>query len=435
MSYPRTIEYLYSLQKHGMKFGLDNIRKLMSAFHNPQGSFRSVHVAGTNGKGSTSAMIASVLKTAGVKSGLFSSPHLISFTERIRINGEEITERDVITLAEEVRAAAEKIGDFSPTFFEVVTAMAFLHFRKAGIEWAVIETGLGGRLDATNVIMPEVSVITSVGLDHCEFLGKTLREIASEKAGIIKAGVPVVSASQEEAAMEVIVRKAAERGSQLFTYGESFAAEVISESLGGISFRYFGEGRSKDLAVSLAGRHQMINASMAAKTAEILMGKYPAIKCDIGEGLSTVQWPGRLEMVNDDPPVLIDGAHNPQAASALSLYLKEVALSRYKRIILVVGAMGDKDVEGILGPLLPLAAEILFTAPAYSRSAPPERLVALAAAKGYSSIIVPSVVEAVKKAEEMCLPGDLVVITGSFYTLGEAKESLGNKGVLTRLRE
>jgi len=435
MSYPHTIEYLYGLQKHGMKFGLDNIRKLMCAFHNPQGSFRSVHVAGTNGKGSTSAMIASVLKTAGMKSGLFSSPHLISFTERIRIDGEEITERDVITLAEEVRAAAEKSEDFSPTFFEVVTAMAFLYFRKMGIQWAVIETGLGGRLDATNVIIPEATVITRIGLDHCEFLGKTLREVALEKAGIIKDGVPVVSASQETEAMEVIVRRAQERGSPLFTYGESFTADLISESFGEISFRYFCEGRSKDLTVPLAGRHQMINASLAVKTAEILMEKYPAMRCEIGEGLSTVQWPGRLEMVNDDPPVLIDGAHNPQAASALSAYLKEVALLRYKRIILVVGAMGDKDVGGILGPLLPLAWKILFTAPAYGRSAQPERLAALAAAKGYSSIIVPSVVEAVKKAGEMCLPGDLVVITGSFYTLGEAKESLGNKGVLTRLRE
>jgi dihydrofolate synthase/folylpolyglutamate synthase len=435
MSYPRTIEYLYGLQKYGMKFGLDNIRKLMSVFDNPQNSFRCVHVAGTNGKGSTSSMIESVLKTAGVKTGLFSSPHLISFTERIRVNGEEITEEDVITLAEEVRAEAEKIEDFSPTFFEVVTAMAFLHFRKTRVQWAVIETGLGGRLDATNVIVPEATVITSVGIDHCEFLGKTLREVASEKAGVIKDGVPVVTASQEEAAREVIRRKAAEKGSQLSTYGESFKAELISESLGAISFRYFSEGRSYDLTVPLAGRHQMINASTAVRTAEIIMAKYPAMRCDIGKGLSNVRWPGRLEMVNDDPPVLIDGAHNPQASSALSLYLREVALSKYKRIILVVGTMGDKDVGGILDPLLPLASQILFTAPAYGRSAPPERLAAVAAAKGYSSIVVPGVAEAVKKAEEICLPGDLIVITGSFYTLGEAKECFGKKGVLTRLRE
>ncbi|HSB30937.1 MAG TPA: folylpolyglutamate synthase/dihydrofolate synthase family protein [Candidatus Sulfobium mesophilum] len=435
MSYSRAIEYLYGLQKHGMKFGLDNIRKLMSAFDNPQRSFRSVHVAGTNGKGSTSAMIASILKTAGLRTGLFSSPHLVSFTERIRINGEEISESDVISLAEEVRAAAERTEDFSPTFFEVVTTMAFLHFRKMGVEWAVIETGLGGRLDATNIIIPEVSVITRIGLDHCEFLGKTLAEIASEKTGIIKTGVPVVSALQEAAAIKVIEKASKERGSMLYTYGESFMAEVVSESLDGISFSYRGEGRYEDLDVPLAGRYQADNASMAMKTVEILMAKYPRMKCDIRSGLSTVQWPGRLEIINDEPPVLIDGAHNPQAAIALSEYLGKTALKKYKRIILVAGVMGDKDVEGILDPLLPVASKILFTAPAYGRSALPERLAALATAKGYESIVVSNVAEAVKKAEELCIPGDLIVITGSFYTIGEAKEFFGNKGVLTKLRE
>ncbi len=435
MSYPTTIEYLYGLQKFGMKFGLDNIRKLMSVFHNPQDSFRSVHVAGTNGKGSTSAMIESILRSAGIRTGLFSSPHLISFTERIRIDGEEISEKDVVELAGEVRAAADEIDDFSPTFFEVVTAMAFLHFRKAGVEWAVIETGLGGRLDATNVISPEAVAITGIGLDHCDFLGKTLGEIASEKAGIIKDGVPVVSAAQEAPAMKVIRDKARKRGAPLFTYGESFTSELMSETFGGISFRYFGERLNRDFDVPLAGRHQMINASLAAKTAEILMEKYSGLKCDIGKGLSAVRWPGRLEMVNDDPPVLIDGAHNPQAALALSAYLREVAFSRYKRVVLVVGTMGDKDIDGILVPLLPLASEIVFTAPAYGRSARPERLAALAAAKGFPSMIMPTVADAVKKAVEICRQGDLVVVTGSFYTIGEAQEYFGNKGVLTRLRE
>src|SRR5512135_524774 len=402
MSYSRAIEYLYGLQKHGMKFGLDNIRKLMSAFDNPQRSFRSIHVAGTNGKGSTSAMIASILKTAGVRTGLFSSPHLVSFTERIRVDGEEISESDVISLAEEVRATAERIEDFSPTFFEVVTTMAFLHFRKMGVEWAVIETGLGGRLDATNIIIPEVSVITRIGLDHCEFLGKTLAEIASEKTGIIRTGVPVVSALQEAAAIKVIEKTSKERGSMLYTHGESFMAEVVSESLDGISFSYRGEGCYEDLDVPLAGRYQADNASMAMKTVEILMAKYPRMKCDIRRGLSTVQWPGRLEIINDEPPVLIDGAHNPQAAIALSEYLRKTALKKYKRIILVAGVMGDKDVEGILDPLLPVASKILFTAPAYGRSALPERLAALATAKGYESIVVSNVAEGVKKAEELC---------------------------------
>ena len=186
MSYQRTVEYLYGLQKFGMKFGLDNISRLLSAVGNPHESFRTVHVAGTNGKGSTSSMIESMLRTSGTRTGLFTSPHLVNFTERIRIDGEEIAEGDVIALAEEVRGVADKMGDISPTFFEAITAMAFLYFRRLRIDWAVVETGLGGRLDATNVIRPEVSVITSIRLDHREFLGNTLREIAGEKAGIIK---------------------------------------------------------------------------------------------------------------------------------------------------------------------------------------------------------------------------------------------------------
>jgi len=435
MSYPRTIEYLYGLQKHGMKFGLDNIRRLLSLFDDPQKSFRAVHIAGTNGKGSTSAMIECMLRTAGIRTGLFTSPHLISFTERIRINGEEIREDDVIALAGEVRTAADRIEDFSPTFFEVVTAIAFLHFKKSGVEWAVIETGLGGRLDATNVVIPEVAVITRIGLDHCEFLGKTLGEVASEKAGIIKDGIPVVSAGQEAPVMKVLENRAAEKKAPLYRYGEAFTSELISETFRGISLRYEGRARYEELQVPLAGRHQMVNAATAVKAVEILMEKYPEMRCNVSKGLLAARWPGRLEMANETPPVLIDGAHNPQAALALSQFLKEVALLRYKRIILVAGAMGDKDIGGILDPLLPLASEILFASPAYGRSAPPERLASYAASKGYSAIITQSVADALGKAEDIYLDGDLIVVTGSFYTIGEAKEFFGNKGVLTRLRE
>jgi dihydrofolate synthase/folylpolyglutamate synthase len=435
MSYQRTIEYLYGLQQHGMKFGLDNIRRLMSIFGNPQLAFRAVHVAGTNGKGSTSAMIESILRTSGVRTGLFTSPHLLSFTERIRINGREITEEEVISLAEEVRSAAGEIDDFSPTFFEVVTTMAFLHFRNSGVEWAVSETGLGGRLDATNVIVPEVSVITRIGLDHCDFLGRTLREIAGEKAGIIKAGVPVVSADQDAEAADVVAEKSAEKGSELFSFGKEFTAGLISESLDGITFHYSGSGTFQDLRVPLAGDFQMVNASLAVKAAEVLFSRFPGLHADVQKGLADVRWPGRLELVKDDPPMLIDGAHNPQAAVVLSKNLKKIALPKYKRIILVMGAMGDKDVEGLIEPLLPLAAEVLFAAPAYGRAASPERLAAAAAKMGHASIVAPGVAEAILKAEELWQPGDLIVITGSFYTIGEAKEFLGNKGVLTRLRE
>lgn len=434
MSYNSTIEYLYGLQKHGMKFGLDNIRRLLSEAGNPQDTFSSIHVAGTNGKGSTSAMIESMVRTGGINTGLFTSPHLVNFTERIKINGKEISAEDVISLADEVRRIAEGVDDFSPTFFEVVTAMAFLHFRKVKVDWAIIETGLGGRLDATNVILPEVSVITSIGFDHCEFLGRTLEEIAREKAGIIKNNAPVVSARQEPGVMEVIERTAEEKGAVLFRYGLGFSSELIAES-GGIRFLYKDGKASRELKLPLSGEHQRVNASMAIKVVEIISDRYPQMKFDIKKGLEHVRWPGRLEMVKTDPPVLIDGAHNPQAAGTLSVYLKKVLSSQYRRIIMVLGVMGDKDIDGILAPLLPLASEIIFTSPAYGRAAPPGLLASRAAFMGYPSRTSFSVPDAINTAEALCLPGDLIVVTGSFYTIGEVKEVLGEKGVLSRLRE
>jgi dihydrofolate synthase/folylpolyglutamate synthase len=276
MSYSGTINYLYNLQKHGIKFGLENISRLMSLFGKPHELFLSVHVAGTNGKGSVSAIIASVLRTASLKVGLFTSPHIVSFTERIRINDEEITENDVLVLTEEIRGVVERRGDFSPTFFEVVTAMALLYFKRKKVDIAVIEVGMGGRLDATNIITPEVSVITNISYDHREFLGSTLKEIAHEKAGIIKDGVPVVVSYQEPEAMEVIEMKATEKGARLYVYGRDFSSALRREDLSGICFDYWS-GDSQfaipDLVLPLIGEHQMQNASVAIKTIELLSKK------------------------------------------------------------------------------------------------------------------------------------------------------------------
>jgi dihydrofolate synthase/folylpolyglutamate synthase len=434
MKYGDTIEYLYGLQKYGMKFGLDNITRLLSAAGDPQKKFRTVHIGGTNGKGSTSAMIESMIRTSGATTGLFTSPHLVNFTERIRLNGEEIAEDDVISLASEVREIAVRMDELSPTFFEVVACMTFLYFARHGVDWAVVEVGLGGRLDATNVILPEVSVITAVGYDHCEFLGKTLREIAGEKAGIIKPGVPVVTAAQAPEAMEALRRGAEEKECRLFRYGDDFSAELVSDSLRGIRFHYRGEREYGEIGVPLAGRHQMTNASLAIKTIEILSGQC-GMTFDIRKGLADVKWPGRLEMASDDPPILIDGAHNPHAAAALSRYLEQALSRGYRRIILVAGVMADKDIDGILAPLLPLASEIIFASPAYGRAASADMLASRAAAMGFSSRPGGSVSDALRMAEELYTTGDLIVITGSFYTIGEAKEALDGKGVLTRLRE
>lgn len=434
MNYSGTIEYLYGLQKYGMKFGLDNIRRLMSVLGNPQTSFRTVHVAGTNGKGSTSCMISSLLKTSGRKTGLFTSPHLVSFTERIRTNGTEISEQEVIDLAGQVRDAASGVPDFYPTFFEVVTAMAFLHFRAKQVDWAVVETGLGGRLDATNIVTPEVSVITGIDFDHSEFLGRTLPEIAGEKAGIIKERAPVVTAVQSAEAMAVIEKKAAEKMSPLLKYGTDFSSVIVEEGPDGIRLDYSGEREYRGLSLPLRGGHQATNAALAAKTAE-LIGRAHGLDIDIPAGFCNVVWPGRLEMLRPDPPVMIDGAHNPQAASALASYLCGLLQSRYRRIVLVIGIMADKDIDGILKPLLPLASDIVFTSPAYGRAAAPELLRSHALSMGFKGVTAPGVSAAVTLAEGMMHPGDIMVVTGSFYTIGEAKEFLQNKGVLSDLRE
>jgi dihydrofolate synthase/folylpolyglutamate synthase len=272
MSYSDTVNYIYNLQKHGIKFGLRNITRLVSILGNPHKSFPSVHVAGTNGKGSTSAFIASLLKISGLKVGLFTSPHLVSFTERIRVNSEEITEHEVMSLTEEIRS---KVVDFSPTFFEVVTALAFLYFQRKRIDIAVIEVGMGGRLDATNILMPEVSVITCIDYDHREYLGDTLSEIAYEKAGIIKDSIPVVVSSQAPDVLEVIEAKAKEKNSEVYLYGRDFSAVLKREDPSGICFDYFG-GDSfdiHDLYLPLIGEHQMQNATVAIKAVELLSEK------------------------------------------------------------------------------------------------------------------------------------------------------------------
>jgi dihydrofolate synthase / folylpolyglutamate synthase len=453
MSYDGTIGYLYGLQKFGIKFGLDNICKLSAALGNPHEYFHCVHVAGTNGKGSTSAVIASILQAAGLRVGLFTSPHMISFTERIRINGEEISEDRVSDLASEIRDIVSRFDDFHPTFFEVVTAIALLYFRRQKTDAVVMETGMGGKLDATNIVTPLVSVITNISFDHKYFLGNTLNEIAGEKAGIIKKGIPVVSADQEPEAEKVVIEKARELSSPLYLYGKDFSALLQKSDVSGIRFDY-SEGPMKlnDLALPLSGEHQMRNASVAVKAACLFLNSprlgIPAFPRQdsssrlhqfIRDGLASTKWPGRLELIRNDPPILIDGAHNPAAARILSETIKTVFLNKYKKIIMVLGIMGDKDIKGIMGPLLPLASEIIVTAPSYERAASTGRLAEIAASLGFSDIRTSSNVKdavalAIKDGRQLT-DSPLIVITGSFYMIGEAMEALGHKGIHTRLRE
>lgn len=472
MNYSDTLQYLYRLQKQGIKFGLSNITELMSSLGHPQKSFPSIHIAGTNGKGSTAAIIASILNALGLKVGLFTSPHLVSFTERIRINAEEIAEFEVICLAEELKAKIFDIQssdpDFLPTFFEVVTAMALLYFKKGKIDIAVVEVGMGGRLDATNIIIPEVSVITSISYDHSEFLGNTLEEIANEKSGIIKKGVPVVVSLQLPEVIKVIEKKAEEIGTATYFYGRDFSSTLREEEISGIYFDY----QSNDsfllhgLDLSLTGEYQMQNASVAVKAVQLFNQRRLAPKAfgvkdahhsalvihrSIKDGIATVRWPGRLEMIKHEPPILIDGAHNPAAAVALSRTLARTFLKKYKKMMLILGIMDDKDIEGIMKPLLYMSSEIILCSPNYERAASPQRLADVAASLGFPDVhIMLTVKDALELAIDICQKwgsrehndpsldtyySPLIIVTGSFYTIGEAKEAVGYTGVLTRLRE
>ncbi len=455
MNYPEAINYLYGLQKYGIKLGLERTKIILSALGSPQDKFRSVHIAGTNGKGSVSAMTASILKSHGFKVGLFTSPHLVSFTERIAINGVQITEAEVVRLTEEIMAVIASLDTETFTFFEFVTAMAFLYFSRSEIDWGVIEVGMGGRLDCTNVIIPEASVITRISYDHKEFLGDTLTQIAGEKAGIIKKGVPVIASSQEKEVEDVIVKKALEQSSQLYLYGRDFNGILKKSDINGISFDYI-DTELKEMNLSstslhspLAGEHQLINSCVAVKTAHVLLRNSTKDPIDnifksISKGLAATRWRGRLEIFSHDPLIMIDGAHNPDAAEKLSLFLKSI-ISQYK-IILVTGIMSDKDIYGILKPLLPLCSEIIFTSPNYGRAATPEYLKEFATKEGFQSKICPSVAEALRTAVEIAgsfkkkathseQRQPLILITGSFYTIGEAMEVLGEKAILGDLRE
>src|SRR5208282_4971313 len=322
MSYTGAIKYLYDLQRHSIKLGLERTEKILAVLGNPHRRFLSVHVAGTNGKGSVAAMVASMLMSDGFRVGLFTSPHMVSFTERIRINGSKISETEVGQLTGEIKekisALAATAGE--PTFFEFVTVMAFLYFARNNVDWSVIEVGMGGRLDATNLILPEVSVITGISYDHKEFLGNFLTDIASEKAGIIKNGVPVVCSAQESEVELILRKKADESSSPFFIYGKDFSGTLRSTDITGTRFDYNSEGHTfTELHVPLAGEHQVINACVAiqafllcsengAQRASVQPTSGASVQPTSGstpdavrEGLAAARWQGRLELVDSDP--------------------------------------------------------------------------------------------------------------------------------------
>jgi dihydrofolate synthase/folylpolyglutamate synthase len=426
-SYQKTIDYLYGLQKHGIKLALSNSRTLMEVMGNPHKKFRSVHIGGTNGKGSTSAFLAGMLTAAGYRVGLYTSPHLVSFTERVRIDNVQISEQKVVELARRVREgycgipAAGGEEALNPTFFEVTTAMAFSWFAERSVDIAVVEVGMGGRLDSTNVITPLVSVITNIDLEHTEFLGDTLELIAQEKAGIVKPGVPVVTGAIQPSVVEVIEREAAEKHARVYRLTKDFTAQNISHDHAQV-FDYRGlQASFSKMCITMQGRYQVDNACLAIAAAECLMSEGITIdESAIRLGLEQTRWEGRLERVAQKPDVFLDGAHNPASAKMLAGAAREMK-SAYRRLILVVGILSDKDYRGIIAELVPLAEYVIVTRPQYSR-AMDIHVLSSEIRKLHSAVITTETVgHAIAKAREISTDDDLILVTGSLYVVGDAR--------------
>jgi len=443
-AYRETIDYLYALQKHGIKLALSNSLVLMALMGDPHRKFRSVHVAGTNGKGSTSSFIASMLQAAGYRVGLYTSPHLVSFTERIRINAALITEAKVVELAGRVRDAARKAGGpgemdaFSPTFFEVATAMAFTYFAEEGVDIAVIEVGMGGRLDSTNVITPLVSVITNIDLEHTEFLGTTLTQIAGEKAGVIKQGVPVVTGARQQEVITVIEQEAAARKAEVYRLSKDFMPVPIASQSAQV-FDYRGiKGSYEKVRINMLGRYQVDNSCLALASIECLRNAGIIVdEAAVRHGLEQACWEGRLELMARKPDIYLDGAHNPASAQKLAATVLEMR-SAYRRTILIIGILQDKDCQGIISALAPLADHVVVTKPQYSR-AMEVRALASEIRKLHGSVETAETVgEAIAIVRDTVSPDDLVLITGSLYVVGDARAvfhpEAGLSGALTGLK-
>jgi dihydrofolate synthase / folylpolyglutamate synthase len=421
LTYPQSVRFLYGLgnESRSAKLGLETVAGLLARLGDPHRAARFIHVAGTNGKGSVCAMLESVLRAAGVRTGLFTSPHLIEPTERIQIDGCPVSSVLFAQAFDRVHALAETMlaaGALAahPTYFETVTLMAFLLFRDLGATTVVLEVGLGGRLDATNVVEPEVSVITPIDYDHEAFLGKSLEAIAAEKAGIIKRGVPVVLGPQRPNVAALLEARAAELAAPVFQYSDWQAQELQLDAHGS---RFTAAGsRRLHIGCPLAGEHQVANALTAIAALDLLNIPSEAIEA----GIRATRWPGRLERVSERPEMLLDGANNPAGASALARHIQRFYSGR--RLWLVYGAMRDKAVSEVAGILFPYARTVVLTAPAHPRAVRPEALAALVDHPDLRT--APVLSDALEIVRREAAPQDAVFITGSLFLVGEARALL-----------
>jgi dihydrofolate synthase/folylpolyglutamate synthase len=433
MTYTETLGYLYALQKFGMKLGLRNIKSLLRSVGNPQDKFPSVHIAGTNGKGSTAAMTASILQAAGYKVGLYTSPHLISFTERIKIKGQEVDGRRV---ASYVRLLKPSIDELKATFFEATTAIAFLYFADEDVDIAVIETGLGGRLDATNVLHPLLSVITNISLEHSEHLGNSLGSIAREKAGIMKPGAPCLVGPLEPTAERSIRLAAKRKGVTLISAGAASDYRVLQEDLSGLRVRLMTQRRIyRNLAIDLSGSFQVENARLSVLGAEMIDAARAGLRSsdgrlvitarDVINGLRSVKestgFHGRLELVRKRPKMILDVAHNADAAAQLVQALENLALRNF---IVIFGVMKDKNYSAMLQSLSRITTQLIAVAPRIDRALESASIAATAQRFGIHALNSGSVKKGVACALGKATPSDTILITGSHYVVGEALQAL-----------
>lgn len=438
MTYDEAVKYLLSLghETLAVKLGLAEVARLLNRLGSPQESFPAVQIAGTNGKGSTAAFLDSICRAAGIKAGLYTSPHLVSVTERVRVSGREIAREEFARQVSRVREAADQVRDEAgalPSFFEQTTAAALCAFRDARVSLAILETGLGGRLDAVTAARAGTVCITPVALDHQEYLGQTLREIAAEKAAVIRAGVRAVVGPQNDDAAEVILSRCRECGVTPRRADEIARRAVVTGATEDGRFRVTfrtDAGVHENVTLTLRGRHQIANAACALALAEELreQGFNQITPTAVAAGLESAEHPGRLELLAGAPSVLLDGAHNAAGARALRRHLDEFVRAP---VTLVFGAMRDKELAEIAAAIFPAAGRLILTRADNPRSAAPDALAPLAARHldGGQISLAPTAGEALRRARELTPPGGIVCVAGSLYLVGEARAMLTGREV------
>lgn len=425
MNYREALDYIHGTKKFGSKLGLDNIRALLGLLENPQQDLKFIHVAGTNGKGSTSSFIANTLIEAGYKVGLFTSPYLEVFNERMRINNTDISDDSLAQITLNVKEKVEVMlsrGMNHPTEFEIVTAIAMEYFKKENVDFVVLEVGLGGRYDSTNVIEDSLaSVITTISMDHTDILGDTIGKIAYEKAGIIKDNGLVISYPQDKEAQEVIIDVAQKKNSELIIVPIE-KIEVIETTAFGSRFNFeYKDIKMLDLEIGLIGVHQIYNASTALTTILSLKERGCISISDeaIRKGLSNTKWSGRLEVLKRNPTFLIDGAHNIQGIHALKKTLKDVF--KYNKLILGVAILADKDVDHMIEELVPIADKIIVTEANIFRAMKAEELAEKIKKYNNNVIIESNIEKAVEESFQIATENDLIVFSGSLYLIGDVR--------------